>query len=80
MEFHMNATAPSPGMSRYEFTDSNGYRIGPVIEARTAAEASVKVRGYTGHTGRLNCTHLSDYHPPGGIDPIFYYGPDAVEP
>lgn len=72
---------PAPGMSRYEFTDEHGYRVGPVIEARTAAEAREKVTGITGHAGRLNCTHLSDHHPAiTGPDPIFFYGPDAVEP
>lgn len=75
MEFHMNATAPGPGMSRYEFTDSNGYRVGPVIEARTAEEARAKAEGYTGRRD-LICTHLSDYHAPGYTDPAFLYGPD----
>ena len=46
-------------MSRYEFTDSNGYRVGPVIEARTATEARAKVEGITGQIPRY-CTHLSD--------------------
>lgn len=66
-------------VSRYEFTDSNGYRVGGVIEARTAAEARTAVIGRTGHTGRLHCTHLSDDHSTQGMDAIFFLGPDAVE-
>jgi hypothetical protein len=48
-------------MSRYEFTDSNGYRAGPAIEARTASEARARVEGITGLKPRY-CTHLSDDH------------------
>ena len=56
-----NMTGPShPGMSRYEFTDSNGYRVGPVIEAATALEARTRVVGITGIEPR-HCTHLSGY-------------------
>ena len=57
-----NMTGPShPGMSRYEFTDSNGYRVGPVIEAATALDARARVVGITG-IEPAHCTHLSDYH------------------
>ena len=65
-------------MSRYHFTDSNGYRIGPVIEARTALDARARVIGITGRADLL-CTHLSDDHGNGYVDPIFFYGPDAVD-
>lgn len=65
-------------MSRYEFTDHNGYHVGPVIEARTGTEAAGRVVALTGHPGPLHCTHLSDDHR-GGIDPLFCYGPDAIE-
>ena len=46
-------------MSRYSFTGSNGYRVGPVIEATTALEARAKVTGITG-IEPAHCTHLSD--------------------
>ena len=58
---HITGSVPSPGMSRYSFTDSNGYRVGPVIEAATALEARARVVGITGLEPRY-CTHLSDYH------------------
>ena len=71
-------TGPSrPGMSRYSFTDSHGYRVGPVIEAHTAIEARAKVVGLTGIEPRY-CTHLSDYHPLASVaalpDPEDMYG------
>lgn len=54
--------APSrPGMSRYSFTDSNGYRVGPVIEARNPEDARAKVEGLTG-LRPAHCSHLSSYH------------------
>ena len=69
-------TDPSHGMSRYEFTDSHGYRVGPVIEACTAVEAQPVV-GLTGIEPRY-CTHLSDYHPLASVaalpDPEDMYG------
>ena len=65
-------------MSRYHFTDSNGYSVGNVVEARTAREARVLVIARTGITPR-HCTHLSDDHSNEGTDAILFLGPDGIE-
>jgi hypothetical protein len=64
-------------MSRYQFTDSNGFTVCGAVTARTASEAAVKARSLTGRSDLL-CTHLSDDHSVTGTDAIFHYGPDAV--
>jgi hypothetical protein len=46
-------------MSRYIFTGSNGYRVGPVIHARTSAEARTRFEELTG-SSPAHCNHLSD--------------------
>lgn len=69
--------APARGMSRYEFTRPGGYRVG-TVEARTAMEAREAAESRFGRTDML-CTHLCDAPEPTGLDPIFYYGPDAVD-
>lgn len=63
-------------MSRYEFTDANGYLLGRV-EASTAADARTKATGRW-DSRAVHCSHLSDDHTGEGIDPVFFYGPDAV--
>ncbi len=65
MHIYLNMQAPSAGMSRYSYTDANGYRVGPVIEAKTASDARDILRASVDLTGRaypLRCTHLSDSH------------------
>ncbi len=64
-------------VSRYQFTDRNGFIACAAVTARTASEAASKARGLTGRSDLL-CTHLSDDHSITGADTIFFYGPDAV--
>jgi hypothetical protein len=64
-------------MSRYEFTTREGFHV-CTVEARTALEARDMAVSRSGRTDIL-CTHLSDDHTGEGIDPIFFYGPDAVD-
>ncbi|MGC1783603.1 MAG: hypothetical protein WA708_13855 [Acidobacteriaceae bacterium] len=64
-------------VSRYEFTDSNGYGLG-TITAETATEARTKAIARWG-SRVARCSHLSDDHSGEGADAIFFLGPDGIE-
>ena len=65
-------------MSRFEFTDGNGYLVA-TIEARNATEARAEAVSRHGAASVRHCAHLSDDHAREGIDPIFYLGPGVID-